>query len=121
MTQNKGPWKVRSSRRIVDTPYLKVRREEVELPQGIIVPDYYIIENRGWVGVVPYTENSYFLLNMQYKHSIGLEVLEFPANGIDKNENDPKQTAHRELMEETGYSSKRIKPLAHILANPSNA
>jgi 8-oxo-dGTP pyrophosphatase MutT (NUDIX family) len=121
MTQSKRPWKVRSSRRVLDTPYLKVRREEVEVLEGIIIPDYYIIENRGWVGIVPYTEDGYFLLNMQYKHGIGLEVLEFPAGGIDEGEDDPVQTAHRELMEETGYSSKRMEPLAHMLANPSGA
>ena len=121
MTQQKRPWKVRSSRRVLDTPYLQVRREEVEVPGGIVVPDYYIIENRGWVGIVPYTEDGYFLLNSQYKHGIGLEVLEFPAGGIDEGEDDPELTAHRELMEETGYSTERMEPLAHMLVSPSGA
>lgn len=121
MTANKRSWKVRSSQRVLDTPYLRVRREEVELPEGIVVPDYYIIENRGWVGIVPYTEDGHFLLNIQYKHGIGLEVVEFPAGGIDEDEDDPVQTAHRELMEETGYSTDRMELLAHMLANPSGA
>jgi 8-oxo-dGTP pyrophosphatase MutT (NUDIX family) len=121
MTLDKRPWKVRSSQRILDTPYLRVRHEEIELPEGIVVPDYYIIENRGWVGIVPYTEDGHFLLNIQYKHGIGLEVVEFPAGGIDEGEDDPVQTAHRELMEETGYSTDRMELLAHMLANPSGA
>ncbi len=121
MTDYKRPWKVRSSQRILDTPYLRVRREEIELPEGIVIPDYYIIENRGWVGIVPYTEDGYFLLNTQYKHGIGHEVVEFPAGGIDEGEDDPALTAHRELMEETGYSSDRMELLAHMLANPSGA
>ncbi len=121
MAVDKRPWKVRSSQRVLDTPYLRVRREEVELPEGIVVPDYYIIENRGWVGIVPYTEDGRFLLNIQYKHGIGLEVVEFPAGGIDEGEDDPMQTAHRELMEETGYSTDRMELLAHMLANPSGA
>jgi len=121
MVQRKSSWEVISARRVLDTPYLKVRREEVALPNGTIIPDYYIIENRGWVGIVPYTEDGRFVLNNQYKHGIGLEVLEFPAGGIDEGENDPLQAAHRELMEETGYSTYQMEPLAHMLANPTGA
>jgi 8-oxo-dGTP pyrophosphatase MutT (NUDIX family) len=93
------------------------------LPDGTIIPDYYITENRGWVGIVPITEDGHFIINKQYKHGIGLEVLEFPAGGIDDGEEDPVQTAHRELMEETGYSTTQdqMELLSHMLANPSGA
>ena len=123
MTQQEKSWQVLSSHQVINTPYLKIRREEVKLPNGIILPDYYIIENRGWVGVVPVTEDGRFLINKQYKHGIGLEVLEFPAGGIDEDEDDPLLTAHRELMEETGYSVEpgQIEFLAHMLANPTGA
>lgn len=117
------PWRVVSYRQIIDTPYLKVRCEEVEVPNGPVIPDYYIIENRGWVGVVPVTEDGRFLINSQYKHGIGLEVLEFPAGAIDPEETNPLETAHRELMEETGYSfsNERVELLAHMYANPTGA
>lgn len=121
MVQRKCSWEVLSSHRILDTPYLKIRREQVTLPNGVVIPDYYIIENRGWVGIVPYTEDGYFVLNNQYKHGIGEEVLEFSAGGIDEGEDDPLQAAHRELMEETGYSTDQMEPLAHMLANPTGA
>src|SRR5579864_2422922 len=98
------PWKILSYKQIIDTPYLKVRSEEVAIPDGPVISDYYIIENRGWVGVVPVTEDGRFLINKQYKHGIGLEVIEFPAGAIDPHEDDPLITARRELMEETGYS-----------------
>ncbi|MBX5457322.1 MAG: NUDIX hydrolase [Thermogemmatispora sp.] len=117
------PWVTRAAERVLDTPYLKVRREEVLLPDGTLIPDYYIIENRGWVGIVPLTSDGRFLLNRQYKHGIGLEVLEFPAGAIDPHEDDPLLTAHRELMEETGYSvaAEKIELLAHMYANPTGA
>jgi 8-oxo-dGTP pyrophosphatase MutT (NUDIX family) len=117
------PWKTISYQQVLDTPHLKIRREQVEVPDGPIIPDYYIIENRGWVGVVPVTEDGRFLINNQYKHGIGFEVLEFPAGGIDPGEQDPLQTAHRELMEETGYSfeDEQAELLAHMLANPTGA
>lgn len=117
------PWKVLSTRQILDTPYLKIRSEQLEVPDGPVVSDYYIIENRGWVGIVPVTADGYFLLNLQYKHGIGLEVLEFPAGAIDPHEVNPLETAHRELMEETGYSfnDDSVEFLAHMYANPTGA
>lgn len=123
MSEAEKPWVTHSSQQVINTPYLKIRREEVELPNGVVLPDYYIIENRGWVGIVPMTEDGRFLINKQYKHGIGLEVLEFPAGGIDEGEDDPLLTAHRELMEETGYSVEphNIEFLAHMLANPTGA
>ena len=123
MADNERRWKTLSSEQVLYTPYLKIRREQVALPNGLVIPDYYIIENRGWVGIVPYTTDGYFLLNNQYKHGIGQEVLEFPAGGIDEGEDDPMQTAERELMEETGYSAEegKMEFLAHMLANPTGA
>lgn len=117
------PWKVLSTEQVLDTPYLKIRREQVAVPDGPVIPDYYIIENRGWVGIVPITEDGRFLINLQYKHGIGLEVLEFPAGAIDPHESDPLETARRELMEETGYSFRddKVELLAHMYANPTGA
>ena len=117
------PWTVLSTHQVLDTPFLKIRREEVEVPNGPVITDYYIIENRGWVGVVPVTEDGRLLINKQYKHGIGLEVIEFPAGSIDLGEDDPLETARRELMEETGYSflDSDVEPLAHFYANPTGA
>jgi len=117
------PWTTLSYQKVLDTPHLQVRREQVAVPDGPVIPDYYIIENRGWVGIVPFTGDGCFLINNQYKHGIGFEVLEFPAGGIDAGEEDPRVTAHRELMEETGYSVEddQMEFLAHMYANPTGA
>jgi 8-oxo-dGTP pyrophosphatase MutT (NUDIX family) len=117
------PWTTLSYQQVIDTPYLRVRCVQVAIPEGPVIPDYYIIENRGWVGIVPFTEDGRFLINNQYKHGIGFEVLEFPAGGIDAREEDPRITAHRELMEETGYSVEddQMEFLAHMYANPTGA
>lgn len=123
VVHNEHSWETLSSRKVLDTPFLKIRCEQVALPNGVVIPDYYIIENRGWVGIVPVTEDGRFVLNRQYKHGIGLKVLEFPAGMIDEHEDDPTLTAHRELMEETGYSVEpgQLEVLAHMLANPTAA
>ncbi|HEX6479871.1 MAG TPA: NUDIX hydrolase, partial [Ktedonobacteraceae bacterium] len=117
------PWETLSYHQIIASPYLKVRCEQVAIPNGPVIPDYYIIENRGWVGIVPMTEDGRFLINKQYKHGLGNEVLEFPAGGIDPDEDDPLVTARRELMEETGYSfeENKVEFLSHMYANPTGA
>jgi 8-oxo-dGTP pyrophosphatase MutT (NUDIX family) len=122
MTKN-HPWTTLTYRQVIDTPHLKVRCEQVAIPDGPVIPDYYIIENRGWVGIVPLTEDGRFLINNQYKHGIGCEVLEFPAGGLDADEDDPLITARRELMEETGYSfeDQQVELLAQMHANPTGA
>ena len=66
------PWKTLSYQQVINTPYLKIRCEQVAVPNGPVIPDYYIIENRGWVGIVPLTEDGRFLINNQYKHGIGM-------------------------------------------------
>jgi 8-oxo-dGTP pyrophosphatase MutT (NUDIX family) len=123
MTQQRQSWEVLSTRQVIDTPFLRIRSEKVALPDGTILSDYYIIENRGWVGVIPITEDGRFIINKQYKHGIGREVLEFPAGGIDPHETDPLAAAQRELMEETGYSVEpgQIHLLSHMMANPTGA
>ncbi len=123
MTQPEHGWRVLATRQILDTPYLKVRSERVMLPNGLTLPDYYIIENRGWVGIVPFTADGRFLINNQYKHGINEYVLEFPAGGIDEGEDDPLAAANRELMEESGYSADpdKIELLAQMIANPTGA
>ena len=123
MTQQKQSWEVLSTRQVIDTPFLRIRSEKVALPDGSILSDYFIIENRGWVGIVPITEDGRFIINKQYRHGIGLEVLEFPAGGIDPHETDPLVAAQRELMEETGHSAEpeQIELLSHMLANPTGS
>ncbi|GCE48097.1 NUDIX domain-containing protein [Thermosporothrix hazakensis] len=117
-------WKTLSYKQLLDSPYLRVRSERVQLPDNKIIDDYFIIENFGWVGIVPVTEDGRFLLNRQYKHGIGQVVIEFPAGMIDPGEYEqPLLTAQRELMEETGYSTEpeHFEPLAKMIANPTGA
>ncbi|GAC1690676.1 MAG: NUDIX hydrolase [Ktedonobacteraceae bacterium] len=123
MAQTEHGWQVLSTTQVLDTPYLKVHSERVMLPNGVILPNYYIIDNRGWVGIVPVTDDGHLLINRQYKHGIGEYVLEFPAGGIDEGEDDPLIAANRELMEESGYSAEpgKIELLTEMIANPTSA
>lgn len=61
--------------------------------------------------VVPLTRTGDFILVRQYRPVVDSFVVEFPA-GLTPELENPKETAYRELIEETGYVSSDIEFLA---------
>ena len=101
-----------------DHTFMKVRQETVELPNGHVIEDYFIWEEGTVALVVPVTKDGKFVLVKQYKHAAGEVMLEFPAGMANLNE-DPKDAAQRELVEETGYTSPELQSLAELTNNPT--
>lgn len=66
---------------------------------------------KGVVVIVPFTPEGEVLLTRQYRPVLDSFVVEFPAGLNDKGES-MEEAARRELVEETGYSSDEIVPLA---------
>ena len=83
-------------------PWLTVRRDCVELPDGRQNPEFYVLEYPDWVNVIAITEDGKFVMERQYRHGLGKTCFEIPAGVIEEGE-DPLDAAKRELMEETGY------------------
>ncbi|HTU83056.1 MAG TPA: NUDIX hydrolase [Candidatus Acidoferrales bacterium] len=100
----KPVWRVRSSRYLVESPYMRLRVDEVELPNGTVVPDYYVREGAGFVSVFPLTERDTVVLVRQYRYGSDTIGLELPAGTLDRDE-APLACACRELAEETGYEA----------------
>lgn len=75
----------------------------VQLPNGIIIPDFYITEAPDWVNVIAITTKGKFIIEEQYRHGIQKVCFELCAGMVDEGET-PLETAKRELLEETGYS-----------------
>jgi ADP-ribose pyrophosphatase len=116
----KPRWRVVNSSYVVDTRFLRLRKDTVELPNGHVVNDYYVRESRGFVVVFALTEDGRAVLVRQYKHGIARELLELPAGAIDPGES-PLQTAVRELREETGYTAPSLELLRTFVVDPTNA
>jgi ADP-ribose pyrophosphatase len=95
-------WRVLRSEYVVDTRYLRLRRDCIELPSGAQIDDYFVRESRGFAVVFAMTRDDRVVLVRQYKHGIGEGVLELPAGAIDEGET-PLGCARRELAEETGF------------------
>ena len=113
----KPRWRLRASRYIVDSPYMRLRADDVELPDGTIVPDYYVRESRGFVTILPLTEDDRVVLVRQYRYGSDAIHLELPSGMLDGDE-EPSACAQRELAEETGYRVKRCEFVGEYYPEP---
>ena len=89
-------WRILSSAYPISTPFLRLRADRVELPNGAVVEEYYVRESRGFSVVFALTPDDLVVLIRQYKHGIGEVVTELPAGGVDPGET-PEACAVREL------------------------
>ncbi|WP_339028248.1 NUDIX hydrolase [Bradyrhizobium symbiodeficiens] len=96
---------------------------DVQFPAASSVETYYAIAEPGYVVVLAVTPDAHLLLVRQYRPAIERFSLELPAGMVDADE-DPLETARRELLEETGYSVmsiERIGEAATCSSRISNA
>jgi len=92
--------------------FLKVLRDQVELPDGKTGTREYI-PHPGAAMIIPITDQGQLVMIKQYRYAVQKTFIEFPAGKIDPGE-DTLQTAKRELEEETGLIAKEYKFLTTI-------
>jgi len=73
----------------------------------------------GAVAMAAFTKDDKMILAKQYRHPLGKMINDLPAGGIHIGET-PKQAALRELEEETGYTTDKLKWIGRFNWNPSN-
>ena len=71
----------------------------------------------GAVVILPILPDGRVLLIRNLRYTVGQYLLELPAGTLEPGE-APMNCAGRELIEETGYLSKKLKPLAGFYASP---
>ncbi|MEX0271617.1 NUDIX hydrolase [Leptolyngbyaceae cyanobacterium UHCC 1019] len=99
------PWKTLSTKIIFEAlPWLTLSVEEVQLPDGQVVSDYYHIQLQDYVVVFVQLPTDEVILLRQYKHGAGRVSLTLPGGGLAAGE-PPLAAAQRELLEETGYEA----------------
>lgn len=113
-----GKWKVLNSKYIIRRPWLTARVDKVELPNGTVNPEYYILEYPTWVNVIAITSEGKFVMVRQYRHGLADIFTEIVAGVVEKGE-EPLHAAQRELMEETGYGKGKWQLFTVLSANPS--
>lgn len=78
---------------------------------------FEIVKHGGAVVIIPIAPDGKILLIQQWRRAIGKIFIELPAGTLEKGE-DPMECAKRELQEETGYRTKKIKPLGGLYSAP---
>lgn len=98
-------WKCLSSNYLVESKWLKIRKDEVQLPNGIIMNDYFVIEKKNVALIVAMDKEERVILKKEYRYAIDKELIEIPGGTFENVSDDPLEVAKRELLEETGYKS----------------
>ena len=71
MNNTNKVWKILHSKYLIERPWLTARLDKLELPDGRIVPEYYVLEYPDWVNVIAITKNGLFVMERQYRHAAG--------------------------------------------------
>ncbi len=115
---NSKKWKVLSSEYLFKRPWLTARRDTVQLPDGRVNPEFYILEYPAWINVIARTPDGMYVMVEQYRHGLGQVGIELCAGVVEEGE-EPELAARRELEEETGYTGGEWELGMVLSGNPS--
>ena len=94
-----------ASKLAYDGGLLKVKRDEVRLPDGHVAWREYVL-HPGAVMVLAFADERTILLERQYRYPKHRHFIELPAGKLERDE-EPLATAKRELVEECGYEAEQ--------------
>jgi len=92
------------SESVYEGHFLKVRRDEIRLPNGKTAWREHVV-HPGAVMIVPITDDGLLIVERQYRYPLDRVLLEFPAGKLDPDETT-LHCAQRELREETGFRAR---------------
>ncbi|HVZ58931.1 MAG TPA: NUDIX hydrolase [Patescibacteria group bacterium] len=111
-------WKKLDRKTVIDTKFLKVYEDKVELPNGNIIPDYSVIEKPSYSMIVALDKGNNIVTIDEYKYAIDKVIHTLPAGHIEDGE-EPLESAKRELAEETGYTEGEWEYLGQFCEYPT--
>jgi ADP-ribose pyrophosphatase len=111
-------WKVLETEYLFRQPWLTVRKEKCELPDGRIMDAYYTLEYPTWVTAFALTRDQKVVMVKQYRHGLDVISIETPGGVVDEGE-ELEAAIKRELFEETGFAFETFEYLGKISANPA--
>ena len=104
-TTGERSWEVLGQQMLLERqPWLEVYQEQVKLPTGRVLDDFYRVVLPHFAVIVPVTPEGHVVMVRGYKHGVGRVSLSPPAGLLHPGE-AAADAARRELLEETGYSA----------------
>lgn len=109
-----APWKVLGERTVYDaSPFLRLTRQHVLLPDGRHIRDYHQIVYPDYVTIVARNPAGEYALLYKYNHGYRRVCMLFPG-GMRQPGESPRSAAAREFLEETGCRARRWRCLGHF-------
>ena len=116
LADEKLKWTVEETRLLLHTPVFDVLEQRecaAAGPKGA----YVAMTAPDWVMVIPVLGEN-FVMVRQWRHAAQRLTTEFPG-GVRDGDEDPAETAARELLEETGFRAGRLTHLGSCSPNPA--
>ncbi|MFC7391488.1 NUDIX domain-containing protein [Scopulibacillus cellulosilyticus] len=107
------------SETIYEGKIIKVKVDDVTLPDGG-KSKREIVEHPGAVAIIALNPEGKLLLVKQFRKPLEKVIYEIPAGKLEPGE-DPKETALRELEEETGYQCEEMNHVISFYTSPGFA
>ena len=116
MTDKQLKWHILETKELLHTPVFSVLSQTEESGTGIR-GDYVAVSAPDWVVLIPVYQDQ-FVMVRQWRHAEENMTWEFPG-GVCNPDEDPAETAKRELFEETGFRAGKITKLGRCSSNPA--
>ncbi len=111
-------WEELDSKPIADCRIFDVMSKRFRHPKRGTEGDFYVIETRDWVNVLPITEDYQMVLVNQFRFGVKQTSWEIPGGVMESGE-EPVIAGLRELKEETGYTTGKARLLGSVRPNPA--
>lgn len=106
-----------ATEQVFDGAILRLRVDTVEMPGGGTARRE-VVDHLDAVAVVAVDEDRRVVLLRQYRHPVGMRLLELPAGLCDVDGESMQATAARELVEEAGLRAEHWRELVRITPSP---
>ena len=98
-------WKLIKSEKLIENRWLSVKKDKVEISNGMVIDDFYSVTIPDAAAIVAVDTEGNVILKKEFKYATGEDLIEIPAGMFELEESDGLGVAKRELLEETGYIS----------------
>ena len=77
-------WETTSSETMLDSRWVKVRKDSVDLPNGQHIDDFYAITINDASTIVAIDDAGNIILKKEYRYCFDRELIEIPAGDFEK-------------------------------------